>query len=232
MWWVALTLGFFGSLHCLGMCGPLALAFCDRQGQNTTQQLVTGISYNLGRTITYGLMGLVFGLLGSFLFMADMQKVLSIVLGVLLILFFLFSIDLDKKISSTGIFSKFYQYLQSNLSTLLKKSNGYNPLYLGMLNGFLPCGLVYLALTGALSTGHLISGMSFMFYFGLGTTPMLLSLTMGQHWLKPKLRHRIRRIIPYVTLAFGIFLLYRGLAVDIPKELDFWQAMRNPIMCH
>lgn len=232
MLWMALTLGFFGSLHCIGMCGPLAIAFCDRPSQSVATKLFYSITYNLGRTLTYSLLGVVFGLIGSMLILASLQKVISIVLGVLFVLSFLMTIDIDNTLNRIGWVNRIYQKVQYTMSNLLNRSKRYPPFLLGVVNGVLPCGLVYLAIAGAMSRGGMFSGALFMMCFGLGTIPAMLGLTMSMQLVSAKRLMGIRRVIPYVTLVFGIFLIYRGIVVDMPAELDFWEALKNPVMCH
>ncbi len=232
MWYVAFTLGLFGSLHCVGMCGPLAIAFSHRKENTQWQNIFAALSYNLGRTTTYSILGLFFGLLGSFLFVVDLQKVVSIVLGFLLIISVMFTIDIDNTISNHRWFKKLYDKIKNLISQMMQKSNKYHPFHLGMANGLLPCGLVYLGLAGALSTGDLMEGVLFMFLFGLGTIPMLFTITSGVGFFPTSIRQYFRKILPYVTLAFGFFLVYRGIVVDMPIELNFWEAIKNPVMCH
>ena len=232
MFYVAFTLGLFGSLHCVGMCGPLAIAFSHSPSPTRRSKILAGLSYNLGRATTYALLGLFFGAIGTAFYLTDMQKSLSIILGVLLVVSFLFSIDLDHKISNTWLLKKTYTRVHSVLNTIMSKARNYHPYYLGIMNGLLPCGLVYLAIAGALATGNIFGGALFMFIFGLGTLPMLLVLSLGTDLLPQRWRMRFRRILPFVTLAFGLFLIYRGIYVDMPTNLDFWTALKNPIMCH
>ena len=232
MWYVAFTLGLFGSLHCVGMCGPLAIAFCNRDGEGRMQLLASSLGYNMGRTITYAILGLLFGLFGSFLFIADIQKVLSIFLGGLLIFSFIMSIDIDAKINGVPMIKRLYDRLRVAISNLYNHTKKYPPIVLGLANGLLPCGLVYLALTGALATGDVLDGMLFMILFGLGTIPMLLSLVLGVNFVSPIMRSKFRRVLPYVTLGFGVFLVYRGIVIDMPVGMNFWEALKNPIMCH
>lgn len=232
MWYVAFTLGLFGSLHCVGMCGPLAIAFCNRAGNTPFQNVKSALGYNLGRTATYSILGLLFGILGSFLFLADLQKSISILLGILLIMSFLFNIDIDQSINQNSKVKKLYFSIRKTISRMMEKSQNYHPFELGMANGLLPCGLVYLALAGALATGSVLGGVAFMALFGLGTLPMLFILTTSTGLVSPTLRIRFRKILPYVSLCFGVFLIYRGVVVDMPTELNFWEALRNPIMCH
>ncbi|MEM9547659.1 MAG: sulfite exporter TauE/SafE family protein [Bacteroidota bacterium] len=232
MIYVAFTLGLFGSLHCVGMCGPLAIAFSGNEGDNGTRRFRSGLAYNLGRTFTYAMLGLFFGLLGSFIVVVDLQKTLSMVLGVLLVASFLFSIDIDQKINGFPLIRKFYDQIRRGISNMYNRAKHYHPFTLGAANGLLPCGLVYLALAGALASGTLLQGMAFMIFFGLGTLPIMLSLVLGMKFVTPKLRFQFRRILPYVTLCFGLFLIYRGVVAGMPEELNFWELLKNPVMCH
>jgi sulfite exporter TauE/SafE len=232
MLFVAFTLGLFGSLHCVGMCGPLAIAFCDKEGDSNRQRFVSALSYNLGRTFTYAILGLFFGLLGSFVVVVDLQKALSIFLGIVLVLSFLLSYDLDQKINGWSVVRKFYDAVRQGISKMYNKARQYHPFTLGTANGLLPCGLVYLALAGAIASGSLMSGMIFMTFFGLGTIPMMFALILGMKQLNPKMRFHFRKILPYVTLCFGLFLIYRGVVVGMPEELNFWEMLKNPLMCH
>ena len=232
MTYIAFTLGLFGSLHCVGMCGPLAIAFSNKADNTQSQNVSSALYYNLGRTATYSVLGLVFGILGSFLFVADLQKVVSILLGLLLIVSFLFNIDIDRSINQNSLVKKYYFSIKKYIAEIMNKSQAYHPFQLGLANGLLPCGLVYLALAGALSTGNILGGAGFMALFGLGTLPMLFALTTGFGLFPSHFRLHFRKILPYVTLCFGVFLVYRGLVVGMPMELDFWEAMRNPVMCH
>jgi len=232
MWYVAFTLGLFGSLHCVGMCGPMAIAFCNKEGNTHSQNVISALSYNIGRTITYSIFGLLFGLIGSFLFIADLQKGASIILGLPLIVSFLLRIDIDRSINKSSLANKFYFHVRTFISEVMQKSQNYHPIQLGMANGLLPCGLVYLALSGALATGSVLGGVFFMTLFGLGTLPMLFALTTGAGLVSTTMRLRFRKILPFVSLTFGIFLVYRGVVVEMPDELNFWEALLNPVMCH
>jgi sulfite exporter TauE/SafE len=228
---VAFTLGLFGSLHCIGMCGPLAIAFSHTKDNFPLTKFVSGFSYNLGRATTYGFLGGVFGLLGSFFFIAHLQKVLSIVLGVLLILSFIFQLKSFTSIQF-GMLNKYYVLIQQSIHNLMRKRFKYHPFVLGLANGFLPCGLVYLAIAGALSYGGLISGMMFMFVFGLGTIPALFFFAMGYQFLPANFQNKLKVVTPFISLVFGCYLIYRGIVIDMPAELDFWTAIKNPLLCH
>jgi len=232
MLWAALTLGLMGSLHCVGMCGPLAIAFGGGRSSSRMDAAITGVFYNIGRASTYALLGLAFGGLGRFMVFAQVQKGVSIAIGVLMIVAFFASFDIEGYIRNLPLIQRWYNRIRSILTRMMKQSQSYHPYTLGLANGLLPCGLVYLALAGALATGGLLQGMLFMFVFGLGTMPMLFVLAFGSGLVPLHVRARLREVIPYVTLVFGIFLCYRGVVVDMPMELDFWSAINDPLMCH
>ena len=232
MLYMAFTLGLFGSLHCLGMCGPLAIAFTNRPNTTKVQTAISGLNYNLGRTFTYAGLGLLFGALGSVMVLSDLQKILSIILGSALVLSSLFGFSISKKLFSSLHLSKLYNKYQMMVQNLIVRSKSHHPFTLGLLNGLLPCGLVYVAIAGALASGSTLSGVLFMGLFGLGTIPMLLGLSFGYKVIPHSVKSKLRNALPLISLAFGVFLIYRGIVVDMPKELDFWMAIKNPIMCH
>jgi len=229
---IALTLGFFGSLHCIGMCGPLAIAFCNKPNNSKAQIFSNALSYNFGRTFTYTLLGILFGTIGSFLFLVDLQKYLSIIIGAVLIVSVIFSFDIKYRFSQTNFISRINKFTRTQISKLISLSKSKSTFSLGMINGLLPCGLVYLAIAGALSAQSILQGALFMLLFGLGTIPALLSLVIGSHLFSPKARHNFRKFLPLVNFIFGIFLIYRGLVVDLPENLNFWEAIKNPVLCH
>lgn len=209
------------------MCGPLAITFA---GGAKDSVLYRSISYNIGKTFSYVILGLFFGLIGNLFFLMDIQKVLSVGIGVIMILSFF--VNVESKLLSVSVLSEYYNKFNQKLLKLFSSAQKKPAFLLGMLNGFLPCGLVYLALAGALSTGHIGSGMSFMLFFGVGTMPMMFFVIFGESMLRVRHRKILRKVIPYVSLFFGFFMVYRGLAIEIPTELNFWESVKNPIMCH
>ena len=229
---MAFTLGLFGSLHCLGMCGPLAIAFTNRLGASKIQTATSTLNYNLGRTFTYAGIGFLFGTLGSVMVLADFQKFLSIILGVTLVVSSLFGFSISKRLFYSLHLSKIYTKYQLLVQSLIVKSKDHHPFTLGMFNGLLPCGLVYVALAGALASGSTMLGVLFMTLFGLGTLPLMFSLSFGYKIIPPRIKSQLQNALPLISLIFGLFLIYRGIVVDMPSELNFWMAIKNPIMCH
>lgn len=232
MYWIAFTLGFFGSLHCIGMCGPLALAVQTSKRVNGTTAFFSSLLYNIGRTIGYISLGLLFGLLGSAASLGGAQRVVSAVLGVTMVLFFLFSVNPDQLVSKIPALNRFYAYTSHKLFGLLRRSERVPSLYLGTINGFLPCGLVYIAVAGAISLGNIWGSMGFMLFFGLGTFPAMIGVTLGHQAVNRKIRVSLKRLYPIITLVMGAYLIYRGLMSKLPLELDFFEALKNPVMCH
>lgn len=210
----ALILGLMGSFHCVGMCGPIVLAL-PLHGNTIPQKIFGGFLYNLGRTVTYGVMGAVFGLLGQGLHLVGFQQVVSVVMGAAMILSVLFpalfrnQYDLQK--SSFELVGK----LKKSISGLFSVRSFESLFFIGLLNGLLPCGLVYIAVAGAIATGSAPLGISYMVVFGLGTIPMLLVLGVAGNLLSNQLRQKINRLIPVLVVVVGIFFVLRGLNLNI-----------------
>lgn len=215
MLYSALLLGLTGSLHCLGMCGPLILSLQFMGHQGLQKGLYAGV-YHLGRILTYSLMGLVLGALGSVFFLMGFQNTFSIVLGSL-ILAGLFLPTLIGKVSfMQKHYMRFVSYLKSNFAPLFHQKSLGATFFSGILNGLLPCGMVSIALTGATASGQALTGSLFMLLFGLGTIPLLLLLSFSQHLLPLSFKKNIPRFIPVVTFVFAMMLIIRGMHICLP----------------
>lgn len=207
----ALLLGLAGSLHCVLMCGPIALALPLSQAERSMVLLKT-LLYNFGRITTYIFMGLVFGLMGWGIALAGYQSAISISLGVLLILMVLFSITIEKRINKFPIINKGVGQLKKLIAKTFKRNTLLANYKLGLLNGLIPCGLVYVALAGALASGGVFEGALYMFFFGLGTLPLMAAvMLLRKRFIKANL---FRRLSPYLTILVGILFIYRGIVVD------------------
>ena len=157
----ALVLGLLGSLHCLGMCGPIAFMLPLDKRSNSKKIFQLSL-YHLGRIFSYTLMGLAFGLVGKGLQLFGFQQKLSIVIGVVMILLVLVP---SRYISKFSIAKPIYGIIgkvKARLGNELKKRTPDTFLTIGVLNGFLPCGLVYMALLGAIAMGNALSGSLYM----------------------------------------------------------------------
>ena len=208
----ALLLGLAGSLHCVGMCGPLLLALpLDAAGKRLVlrQMLV----YHAGRILTYAALGLLFGLLGKGLAVAGLQKILSITAGVFMLGMALMAWRFERMVTALPGFGAFTQGVKSRMGNLLRH-NG-STFSLGLLNGLLPCGMVYAALAGAIATAGIPEGALFMATFGLGTLPLLLTVSVLGRSFSMAVRQHIRFAQPILLGLVGLLLLQRGLHLDL-----------------
>lgn len=209
---VAFFIGLFGSVHCVGMCGPLALAIPTYQN-NKWVIVFEKLLYNFGRVITYSLLGLLIGVIGKQLWIYGLQQGVSLLSGVLIIMAGLsriFKIYLPR----TRIFSKPVSLFNQLLTYAFKQRAGH--LFIGMLNGLLPCGFVYLAMVGAVNTPSSFTAAQYMFWFGIGTFPLMLLATIGSGFMGYAVRKRINKAIPYVMVCLGCWFILRGLCLNIP----------------
>ena len=211
----ALSLGLLGSFHCLGMCGPIALALPIHQ-LSSTSKLFAVLFYNFGRAITYGFFGLLFGLLGQGFFVGGFQQFLSVLIGSLLLVSVLYSLLFSKGLFSINAINGFVLKLKAKFGELFRLKSLPSMFLIGLLNGLLPCGLVYVAIAGATATGHFFNGALFMFVFGLGTIPMMLSLSLFGQFIQVKYRNLMRKSVPVFVSAMAILMILRGLNLGIP----------------
>lgn len=209
--WTAFLLGFAGSAHCAGMCGPLALAL-PRLEPTAWRHVAGRLAYNLGRVLTYGALGLVFGLVGRSLALVGVQRWVSLALGVALLAGVLAArVDLFR-LPLRGVGTQ----VRNAMGPWLRRRGLGALAVLGALNGLLPCGLVYVACFGAAATGQVLTAIEYMLVFGLGTVPMMLGLSLAGGALPVPLRLRLQRAIPYCLALVGVLLILRGLGLGIP----------------
>jgi hypothetical protein len=209
--WTAFMLGLAGSAHCAGMCGPLVLAL-PTGGQRGVTLVPGRVLYNAGRVTTYCLLGVVFGLIGRSLSLAGVQRWVSIGLGIAILL----GLGVSRTRALAMQFALPVTWLKKALGHLLRQP-GLGSLYvLGVLNGLLPCGLVYIACVGAAATGGLFSGVEYMLVFGLGTVPMMLALGLAGQALPVTFRLRLQKLIPVCLAVVAVLLIVRGLSLGIP----------------
>lgn len=229
----AIILGFMGSLHCVGMCGPIAFVLpVDRS--NTYKKNGQIAIYHFGRLLAYGILGLVFGFLGKGLYVFGMQQKLSIVVGVLMICVVLIPYKVFNKYNLSKPIYKAISKVKSLLGKELKKKTADTFLTIGFLNGFLPCGLVYMALFGAVAMGNPLEGSLYMMLFGLGTVPLMTTAIYFSKFLKGTLRRRVQRLIPLFVVLVGVLFIIRGLGLGIPfvSPEPVVEIVSAPIKCH
>lgn len=215
MLYSAFIFGLISSLHCIGMCGPIAMML-PIERNNPAKKTTQIITYHLGRLSAYGFIGFIFGLVGKGFFLAGIQQQLSIFIGIAIILVIL----LPENIFAQYNFSKPVFKLISKIKTALGaqfKNKSYSSLFtIGLLNGFLPCGMVYVALFGAIAMQSPSLGVLYMILFGLGTIPMMSSVVYLNSFLTIPIRNKIQKAVPYVAVLVGVLFILRGLGLGIP----------------
>lgn len=218
----AVTLGFLGSFHCVGMCGPIALAL-PLNRQNSFTKILSGVLYNSGRILTYGFFGLFFGLLGKGFIISGYQQALSITIGILILIAVIANRVNIAEAGMMKIIFPFISKLKSSLSALFKRKSFPAIFSIGVLNGFLPCGLVYLGIAGAIATGDALKGSLFMMMFGAGTLPAMLFISLASQLVNVQWRNKIRKVVPVFVVLMAGMLILRGMNLGIPylsPEMD------------
>lgn len=210
----AFIVGFLGSFHCAGMCGPIALALqVSKEGSSA---VIGRLIYNAGRILTYSLLGLIVGIIGHRIAMAGFQKSLSIASGVLIIVIAAVSIFSPRIIYLNVAATKYTQKIKSIFRNLFGKKSKTTLFLIGSVNALLPCGFVYLALAAAIATGNYIHSMLYMMLFGLGTLPMMFGISYAGNFFGLRFRRVFSKINPYVAIVLAAFLIYRGFMMSIP----------------
>lgn len=219
--YLAFFMGLLGSLHCVAMCGPLVLALPEA-GAKPWQRIGNRLLYQLGRILTYGAIGLFIGTLGVGLFMQGWQQALSITTGLLLLAMAGFELLGGAGARTRGIQQRLLTPLVRYMSYWMSRPGG--NFMTGVLNGILPCGMVYMALATALNTGSGVQGARFMLLFGLGTLPLMLTTALLGNVIRRAIPFRLSRWLPFLFLVMGIWFILRGSALDIP----FLSPVLNP----
>lgn len=229
----AFFFGLISSFHCIGMCGPIAMMLpVDRNNQaKKTSQIIT---YHLGRLSAYAAIGLVFGLVGKGLFLAGMQQKLSIFIGIAMITIILIPEKVFAKYNFSKPVFKLISKIKSTLGSQFKNKSYKSLFTIGLLNGFLPCGMVYVALFGAIAMQSESLGVLYMVLFGLGTVPMMSSVVYLNSFLTIPVRNKIQKFIPFVAVIIGILFIFRGLGLGIPylSPSDMSLFVQSTPNCH
>jgi len=229
----ALILGLMGSLHCVGMCGPIAFMLpVDRT--NNYKKFGQIFIYHFGRLLAYGIIGLVFGLLGKGLSIFGMQQKLSIAIGIIMILTVLIPYQTFNKYNLSKPIYKVISKVKNQLGKELKKKSPDTFLTIGFLNGFLPCGLVYMALFGSIAMGDALQGSLYMMLFGVGTLPLMTAAIYFSNLLKGGIRQKVQKAIPVFVIIIGALFILRGLGLGIPyvSPAPVTQLVSSAIECH
>lgn len=229
----AVILGLMGSLHCVGMCGPIAFMLpVDRS--NKFKKFVQIFIYHFGRLLAYGIIGLVFGLLGKSLYVFGIQQKLSIIIGILMIVLVLIPYKTFNRYNLSKPVYKIISKVKNRLGKELKKKSPDTFLTIGFLNGFLPCGLVYMALFGAIAMGNALEGSFYMILFGAGTIPLMTTAVFFSGLLKGAARQKVQKLIPIFVVLIGALFIVRGLGLGIPylSPEPIIEVASSAIECH
>ncbi len=235
--WTGFLVGLLGSLHCVGMCGPIALAL-PVFGHSKIHVLFGRLLYNLGRVITYSIMGALFGLFGSRIVLFGLQQDISIAIGVLILLYVLIPRRIKTKISQFSFYIAITGFLKAHYSKLISKRTNKSLLTIGLLNGLLPCGFVYVGIAGAVTTTDWISGAAYMALFGLGTVPIMFITSVLGRVINFNLRKKINKLIPAFAALLALLFILRGLNLGIPylspkfQEPSATKKIQNVDCCH
>ncbi|HCA09084.1 MULTISPECIES: sulfite exporter TauE/SafE family protein [Chryseobacterium] len=232
----AIALGFASGFHCIGMCGPIALSMGLTKKQATNFYL-QNLTYQFGRIFTYSLLGAILGIIGEGFEMAGFQQYLTIGAGILLIIMALFSFGGKDFASKIPFLSKFLYSVKLNLGKLLQKADYRSRFSTGVLNGFLPCGMVYMALTASLASGGIWQGASYMALFGLGTLPFMFAVVLAGNLMNQAFRVKVLKAVPVIMIILGGLFILRGLELGIPYISPRAEAMtiskdHNGANCH
>lgn len=223
------TLGLAASLHCVGMCGPLALSL-PLQAKSGIGKATGILMYNSGRITSYGLLGLVTGLIGRQVSLAGYQQFFSIAIGSLLLGYFLFAGKKAAVPNRWAISGKIQSIMVKHMQDPTFKAQ----FITGAANGLLPCGMVYLAIASAAAVANVVDSTAFMVAFGVGTVPLMAMVSTTGLFLGPSLRKTAAKATPYITLSMGLLLILRGLNLGIPYLSPYLHIgeSRTIISCH
>ena len=233
MLYTAIIFGLISSLHCIGMCGPIAMML-PVDHKNPSKKALQVLIYHLGRLTSYGILGLAFGLLGRGFYMAGIQQQLSIAVGIGMIVL---AVVPEKILANYNFSRPVYRLItriKSSLGAQFKRKTPDAFFTIGLFNGLLPCGLVYAALFGAIAMQNVTLGIAYMILYGLGTIPMMSAVVYVSSLLSMPFRNQLQRAVPIVTVVIGLLFVLRGMGLDIayisPSNLNlFVQANAN---CH
>jgi sulfite exporter TauE/SafE len=217
--YLAISMGLLSSFHCVGMCGPIALALPVRRGSRF-YQFAALLLYNAGRALSYSALGMLVGLIGTTIAWVGYLRYLSVIAGAVMLIYVLLPL-VSRQFDGWPTFSNpATRYLRKSMARLLQQRSIGGWLMLGTLNGLLPCGMVYLALTSSLATGDIFSGALYMFLFGIATFPAMLTIGLAKQWFTPNRRSRMRRLTPVMIALAGIWLVARGVLMQYPSAHD------------
>jgi len=225
----AFTMGLMSSFHCIGMCGPIALALPVQKG-NPLQKFSGLFVYNGGRALTYAALGAAIGSVGSSLAWLGYMRYLSIFAGILMLVFVFWPSRIDRYFHPPRFWQQALNHVKRRMAEMLHSRKMHGWFLLGILNGLLPCGLVYLALISSIATGSIFGGAIFMFLFGIGTLPMMMTIGFLKNRITPSIRTQMRKLTPVMLAIAGLWMVGRGIFIQYPSETSGSSA--EITICH
>ncbi len=232
--WTGLIIGFLGSVHCIGMCGPIAIAL-PAGFSSSLRLLLSRLTYNVGRVLTYCALGAISGLLGKSIAMAGFQRSLSITAGALIALGVLLPVVARRRLLPLDALPLVLDRVKSLWGRLFAKRTIWSVFVIGILNGFLPCGFLYVGLAASAATGGVVSATAYMALFGLGTVPAMLATSFFGGFLTVRVKQYLLKLMPATALVVAVLLILRGLSLGIPyisPILPSDSIVGQPPSCH
>jgi len=203
------VIGLLTSIHCIGMCGGISLSQCvGAGGENNMERIRPSFMYNLGRIASYTVIGGIVGALGSLIsFTGVMRGAVALFAGVFMIIMGLNMLDLFPWLRRFSL-----RLPKSIVGNRKGKSN--SPLYIGILNGLMPCGPLQAMQLYALSTGSPVQGAISMFLFALGTSPLLFGFGAISSLLSKKFTAKMMMVSAVLVIVLGLGMLNTGISMS------------------
>ena len=215
MIWAGFLFGLVGSFHCVGMCGPIAMAL-PFVGSTGWRYYAGRLLYNSGRIVTYATLGALAGAFGETLQLAGLQQTVSVVSGVLILLLLVVPAMRKGKSANMPGTDRLMTWVRKKLGYYFQKNSLRSLFMVGLLNGLLPCGFVYIALAGAISAPGVSGAMLYMALFGIGTFPLMFLVSLSGKLISLKMRSVFNRAVPYIGMTLALLFIMRGLSLGIP----------------
>jgi hypothetical protein len=224
-------LGLTGSLHCAVMCGPLCMAM-PMHAADKRKMILNSSIYHVGRVLSYALLGVIIGLAGQALIFMKLQSIFLLITGLVFLILglnLIFKNTVSLRLSGSTFQSK---YIKHGYNYFLKKRGMLPIFFLGMLNGLIPCGLVYSAMALSFQGFTITKTALVMVAFGLGTLPMMITLTAGVKIAGFQSKYISTRVTPYLYIAVSALMIYTSINMRLPQQVNLWETLNFPIMCH
>jgi sulfite exporter TauE/SafE len=213
------------------MCGPLVMALPISHKSNF-KKITALVLYHTGKILSYSILGVLFGMFGSQIHIFGLQQNISIVIGVTMLIYVVYVFIVKPKHIQVGYLNSLYHFVVVSLGKLFKSKWSISFLFIGLLNGLLPCGMIYLALSSAMATQHIMDGGLLMAFFGLGTVPALVMVTFGGQFMGFTFRNKVQKLLPVFIFGMGVLLILRGLNLGIPYISPSTGIGNEVISCH